>query len=226
MHTCTDRYERAVDSSTFVSVFVYDYIIPLSIFTEKFSETFLCLTEFLSGESQRWPYHRCDSLVFATQRIHIRWVAKTPIAATRWATRRCDEVHRSTVFQCSDVQSAATISSLLIVSRSDLRRCDLHIRVAAYLQRHEYVLIASLRWNSSQRRDELITLRSNLKGAKRNELSRFAPIQSERSVTVIWRVRELTNASYHDAVFDRFQSDRKQHHYERKALDLMEIERF
>ena len=71
MHTCTDRYERAVDSSSFVSVFVYDYI-PLSIFTEKFSETFLCLTEFLSGESQRWPYHRCDSLVFATQRIHIR----------------------------------------------------------------------------------------------------------------------------------------------------------
>ena len=60
-------------------------------------------------------------------------------------TRRCDEKHRSTEIQCSDVQSAATISSLLIVSRSDLRRCDLHIRVAAYLQRHEYVLIASLR---------------------------------------------------------------------------------
>ena len=41
----------------------------------------------------------------------------------------------------------------------------------------------------------------------------------------IWRVREFTNTPYPDAVSDRFQSDRRQHHYKEKAFDLVEIER-
>ena len=54
-------------------------------------------------------------------------------------TRRCDEIHRSTENQCSDVCLVATIAA------THERRCSLHIRVAGYLQRREYALLASLR---------------------------------------------------------------------------------
>ena len=82
-------------------------------------------------------------------------------------------------------------------------------------QRREWMLlIASLRWKPSQRRNELITLRSYWIGAKRNELVtlRSYSIGAKRNMMRIWRVREFTNAPYPDAVFDRFQSDRRQHH--------------
>ena len=88
MHTCTewDTDELSTTARSYLLRYKKQKKRKTKI-TEKFSETFSCLTEFLSGESQRWSYHHCDSLLFATQRIHIRWVAKMFIAATRWNKR-------------------------------------------------------------------------------------------------------------------------------------------